>query len=215
MKNNSTIFSDAFINAENLMYRRKLGDRNSRKSKTMDAVLETLHIKTEETKEHCDRLGEYAVKTLKKLGYSRVSDLEDIEILCKVHDIGKITISEDILSKKGKLTNEEYNKIKSHSEAGYKIVKNIVESDKIAFGVLYHHERIDGKGYPFGLIGDEIPLFAKVLSICDAYDVMITGRKYSIAKTQEAAFKEIRACSGTQFDEVIAKKFIEAVSEKS
>lgn len=213
VKDNSIKFSDAFTNAENLMYRRKLGDRNSRKSKTMNAVLSTLHVKTEETKEHCDRLGKYAVKTLKKLGFSRVSDLEDIELLCKVHDIGKITISEDTLSKKGALTGEEYKKIKGHSEAGYKIVKNIVESDRIAFGVLYHHERIDGKGYPFGLRGEEIPLFAKIVAICDAYDVMISGRKYSKPKTQEEAFKEIIKCSGTQFDEEIAKKFIEALSE--
>jgi diguanylate cyclase (GGDEF)-like protein len=215
IKKNSLSFNDAFINAENLMYRRKLGDRNSRKSKTMDAVLSTLHVKTEETKDHCDRLGKYAVATLKKLGYSRVSDHEDIELLCQVHDIGKITISEDILSKKGSLSKDEYKKIKGHSEAGYKIVKNIVESDRIAFGVLYHHERVDGTGYPFGLSGDEIPLFAKIVSICDAYDVMISGRKYSKAKSQEDAFKEIIKCSGTQFDEKIALKFMEAVSEET
>lgn len=213
VKDDNLTLNDAFIHAENLMYRRKLGDRNSRKSKTMDAVLSTLHVKTEETKEHCDRLGDYAVKTLKKLGYSRVSDHEDIVLLCQVHDIGKITISEDILSNKGSLTKNEYKKIKGHSEAGYKIVKNIVESDRIAYGVLYHHERVDGKGYPFGLLGDEIPLFAKIVSICDAYDVMVTGRKYSKIKSQEEAFKEIIRCSGTQFDEEIAKKFIEAVSE--
>lgn len=209
-----TLFSDAFIYAENLMYRRKLSDRNSRKSKTMDAVLETLHVKTEETKEHCDRLGVYASNTLKKLGFTRVSDLEDIELLCKVHDIGKITISEEILSKKGKLTNEEFNKIRGHSESGYKIVKNIVESDKIAFGVLYHHERYDGTGYPFGLKGDEIPLFAKILAVCDAYDVMITGREYSKAITKEEAIKEIIACSGTQFDKEVADKFIESLNEE-
>lgn len=207
-------FHDTFINAENLMYRRKLTDRNSRKSKTMDAVLETLHVKTEETKDHCDRLGVYAINTLKQLGYTRISDLEDIELLCKVHDIGKITISEEILSKKDKLTDEEYNKIKSHSESGYKIVKNIVESDKIAFGVLYHHERVDGKGYPFGLIGDEIPLFAKILSVCDAYDVMITGRKYSKAISKEDAIKEIIHCSGTQFDKRVAEKFIMSLKEE-
>ena len=104
-------------------------------------------------------------------------------------------------------------KIKSHSEAGYKIVKNIVESDKIAFGVLYHHERVDGKGYPFNLVGDEIPLFAKILSVCDAYDVMITGRKYSKVFSQEEAVNEIKKCSGTQFDKKIADVFIEMIQE--
>lgn len=214
VKNSRISFNDAFIYAENLMYRRKLTDRNSRKSKTMDAVLETLHVKTEETKEHCDRLGKYAVNVLKQLGYTRVSDHEDIELLCKVHDIGKITISEEILSKKGKLSKDEYTRIKGHSEAGYKIVKNIVESDRIAFGVLYHHERVDGKGYPFGLKSAEIPLFAKIISIVDAYDVMITGRKYSKAISKEAAIQEIRNCSGTQFDKEIADKFIEALNKE-
>mgnify|MGYP000294474368 CR=1 FL=1 len=213
IKDNSLSFSDAFINAENLMYRRKLGDRNSRKSKTMDAVLSTLHVKTEETKDHCDRLGEYAVKTLIKLGYSRVSDLEDIKLLCQVHDIGKITISEDILSKPGKLTDEEMDKIKSHSEAGYKIIKNIVESDTIANGVLYHHEKYDGTGYPFGLKGGEIPLFAKIVSVCDSYDVMITGRPYQKTKTKVEAIKEIERCKGTQFDPIIADAFISAIQK--
>ncbi|MBU1020410.1 MAG: diguanylate cyclase, partial [Firmicutes bacterium] len=206
-------FSETFTNAENLMYRQKLRDRNSRKSKTMDAVLETLHVKTEETKEHCDRLGAYAKKTLIKMGLTRNSDLDDIEILCQVHDIGKITISEEILSKKGKLTQEEYTKIKKHSEAGYKIIKNIVDSDNIALGVLFHHEKVDGTGYPFGLKGDEIPLFAKIISVCDAYDVMITGRKYSKAMTVEAALEEIIQCTGTQFDEKVSSVFIEMIQE--
>ncbi|MBN2605171.1 MAG: diguanylate cyclase, partial [Bacilli bacterium] len=206
-------FSETFTNAENLMYRQKLRDRNSRKSKTMDAVLETLHVKTEETKEHCDRLGYYAKKTLIKLGLTRNSDLDDIEILCQVHDIGKITISEEILSKNGKLTSEEYMKIKKHSEAGYKIIKNIVDSDNIALGVLFHHEKVDGTGYPFGLKGDEIPLFAKVIAICDAYDVMISGRKYSKAMSIEAALEEIILHSGTQFDEKIATVFVQMIQE--
>ena len=214
VKNKRMNFSDAFTIAENLMYRLKLGDRNSRKSKTMEAVLQTLHEKTEETEEHCDRLGIFAIKTLKKLGFTRTSDSEDIAMLCQLHGIGKITISEDILSKPGKLTKEEYAKIKGHSESGYKIVKNIVESDKIAFGVLHHHERVDGKGYPFGLKGDEIPLFAKIISICDAYDVMISGRKYRKAMSKEKAIEEIIACCGSLFYKKIADVFIETLKEE-
>ena len=84
---------------------------------------------------------------------------------------------------------------------------------EIVPGVLYHHERIDGTGYPFGLSGDEIPLFAKIVSICDAYDVMISGRKYSKALSQKEALEEISRCSGTQFDSKIAKLFIEMIKE--
>ena len=207
-------FSEAFIDAENFMYRRKLNERNSRKSKTMETVLETLNQKTEETKDHCNRIGIYAESIMRKLGFNRSSDLDDMKLLCQFHDIGKITISEEILSKEGKLTHDEYEKIKGHSEAGYKIVRNIVESDRIALGVLYHHERVDGQGYPFGLFGDEIPLFAKILSICDSYDVMITGRKYSKQLSKNEAIDEIIRCRGTQFDESISDIFIEILKEK-
>ncbi|PAT01193.1 hypothetical protein CI105_08080 [Candidatus Izimaplasma bacterium ZiA1] len=208
LKNNMD-FSSAFISAENIMYRRKLGVRSSRKSQTMETVLETLNTKTEETIAHCDRVGAFAVEIMKALGFTRTSDLDDIKLLCKVHDIGKITISEEILSKPEKLTDEEYTKIKSHSEAGFKIVKNIVESDLIANGVLYHHERYDGKGYPFGLKGKKIPLYARIISICDSYDVMIEGRPYQVKKTHDEAIEEILRCSGTQFDPKIVKVFIE------
>lgn len=207
VKNNDIDFDLAFTTAENIMYRRKLGIRNSRKSQTMETVLQTLNTKTEETKDHCDRLGDYAVKVLKSMGYTRISDLEDIILLCKLHDVGKITISEELLSKSTSLTDAEYSRIKTHSEAGYKIVKNIVESDDIANAVLYHHERVDGKGYPFGLKGDEIPLYAKIVSICDAYDVMVEGRVYQTKRTHEEAINEIVKCSGTQFDSKLVDIF--------
>lgn len=209
-----TEFSEAFIDAENVMYRRKLNERSSRKSRIMETVLETLNQKTEETKDHCSRMGEFAVKLMKKSGYSRARDFEDMILLCKVHDIGKITVSEDILSKPGSLTREEYFKIRKHSEAGYKIIRNIVDSDEIAYGVLYHHERIDGKGYPFGLTGDEIPKYSKILSICDAYDVMISGRPYSKPKNMDEVIKELKAHAGTQFDKELVNYFIEILKEE-
>lgn len=209
---NDIDFESAFTTAENIMYRRKLTDRNSRKSQTMATVLETLNTKTEETKAHCDRLGNFAVKVLKGLGYTRTSDLEDMRLLCQVHDVGKITISEELLSTSRKLTRDEFKKIQQHSEAGYKIVKNIVESDVIAYGVLYHHERFDGTGYPFGLKENEIPLYAKVLSICDSYDVMVEGRPYQRKKSHKAAIEEIKKYSGTQFDPKIVDIFINTFS---
>ncbi len=212
--NDDMSFSEAFIDAENLMYRRKLTERSSRKSRTMETVLETLNQKTQETRAHCERMGNYAVSLMKKYGYHRASDFEDMRLLCKVHDIGKITVSEELLSKPGVLTKEEYVRIRNHSEAGYKIVRNIVESDDIAYGVLYHHERIDGKGYPFGLMGDEIPDFAKIVSICDAFDVMITGRSYSKAKKLPEVIEELRKQAGTQFDEELVELFIEIIEKE-
>jgi len=206
-------YDEAFIAAENLMYRRKLSERNSRKSNTLEIILSTLNARSVETHEHSFRLSKYAVQTLKKLGHTRTSDAEDITLLARVHDIGKINIPDSILLKNGKLTVEEYKTIKTHSEAGYKIIKSIVNSEQIADGVYYHHERIDGNGYPMGLKGNEIPIFAKIIAVCDVYDAMTSGRIYQKAKTSEEAIEELYRCSGTQFDTEVVEAFISALDE--
>jgi len=204
-------YDDAFNTAENLMYRRKLGERNSRKSKTLETILDTLNARSVETHEHSMRMAHHAVRTLHNLGHHRTSDAEDISLLARVHDIGKIGIPDSILLKNGPLTVEEFEIIKTHTEAGYKIVKNIINSDLISDGVYYHHERVDGKGYPLGLKGDEIPLFAKVIAVCDVYDVMTSGRIYQQAKSKEEAIAELIRCSDTQFDKDIVKAFIKGL----
>lgn len=212
--NNSLTFDDAYTNAENLMYRRKLNERNSRKSKVLETILDTLNARSVETYAHSNRLAKYAIRTLRKLGYNKISDAEDIELLAKVHDIGKITVPDKILYKKAKLTDEEYRVIKQHTESGYKIVKNIINSDRIADSVLSHHERVDGKGYPRGLIGDDIPLLARIIAVCDTYDVMIEGRVYSKAKSKDEAIAELIRCSNTQFDSKVVQAFIQSINEE-
>lgn len=203
-------FDKAFIHAENLMYRRKLNSRSSRKSKVLDSIIETLNAKTEETKEHSVRLAENAVKTMIELGMSRASEIEAIELLSRVHDIGKITIPDNILNKPSKLTKAEFEVIIKHAEAGYKIIKNITESDDVCNGVLFHHERWDGKGYPQGLKEEEIPIFARVISVVDSYDAMTSNRVYQKMKTHEEAVKEVIRCSGTQFDPKVVKAFLKS-----
>ena len=205
---NDVSFENAFIHAENLMYRRKLNNRSSRKSKTLDSILETLNQKTLETKEHSDRIGDLGVKVMHELGMTRASEKEDMLLLAKLHDVGKITIPDYILNKPSRLTNEEFTIIKKHSEAGYKIVKNITDSDFVSDGILSHHERYDGKGYPQGLKGDEIPLFARILSVCDAFDAMTSDRPYQQKMTEQEALKEIKENSGSQFDPTIVNAFI-------
>lgn len=211
--NNNKAFNEAFIIAENIMYRRKLNERSSRKSNALDTIMSALNAKTEETKAHCERLQVLASETLKKLGYFRQSDLEDIMILANVHDIGKITIAEEILSKNGPLTDEERAKIMQHSEAGYKIIRNINDLEEIAKGILYHHERVDGKGYPHGLKGDEIPLFARIICVVDSYDAMTSDRAYRKAMSKENAIQELIRCSGTQFDPIIVQAFLEVIKD--
>lgn len=210
--NRNRPFSEAFIVAENIMYRRKLNERSSRKSNALDTIMEALNTKTEETKAHCERLQILASRTLEKLGYFRQNDIEDIMILANVHDIGKITIAEEILSKNGPLSDEERVKMMQHTEAGYKIIRNINDLEDIAEGILYHHERIDGKGYPHGLVGDEIPLFARIISVVDAYDAMTSDRVYRKAMTKEAAINELIQCAGTQFDPTVVEAFLSIIS---
>lgn len=207
---NDIPFDKAFVQAENIMYRRKLNNRSSRKSKVLESILETLNAKTEETKEHSMRMSSLAVKTIIGLGMSRSSEIEDIKLLSKVHDIGKITIHDQILHKPGKLTNSEFEMIKKHCEAGYKITRNITDSDNVCNGVLLHHERWDGTGYPQGLKGDNIPIFARVISVVDTYDAITNDRVYQSKKSKEVAIKEIIRCSGTQFDPYVVKVFLKA-----
>jgi HD-GYP domain-containing protein (c-di-GMP phosphodiesterase class II) len=206
---NELPFDKAFVQAENIMYRRKLNNRSSRKSKVLDSIVETLNAKTEETKDHSDRMSELAVQTMQKLGMVRASEIEDMELLCRVHDIGKITVDDNILKKPGPLTDAEYELIKRHSEAGYKIIRNITDSDNVCNGVLLHHERWDGTGYPQGLKGDAIPIFARIITVVDAYDAMTNDRIYSVKMTHEEALKELQRCTGTQFDPKVVQAFLD------
>ena len=142
------------------------------------------------------------------MGHSRASEIEDMELLARVHDIGKITVPDAILNKPSKLNEEEYSIVKKHAEAGYKITKNIIDSDRICEGVLYHHERYDGNGYPRGLQDKDIPLFAKIICVIDSFDAMTNERIYSTTKSNDEAIAEIKRCSGTQFDPDVVKAFL-------
>ena len=208
-------YSRVFNKAENMMYRRKLTERSSRRSNALTTIMQTLHEKTEETKNHCERVGDYSSMLLYESGYKRTVDLDDIRFLSDVHDIGKIATPEAILNNPSKLTEEEYEEIKYHSEAGFKIIRNIIEKEDIAYGILYHHERYDGRGYPHGLSGESIPLYARILAIADSYDTMIRGRKYQTPITKDAALKEIVDNAGTQFDPKLANMFTKLMKEKN
>ena len=137
--------------------------------------------------------------------------VEEIYVGGILHDIGKIGIEDEILNKKGRLTPEEYDRIKQHTVIGYEIILQAGMFKELLPAIRSHHERIDGKGYPDGLVGDEIPLMAKILAISDAFDAMVADRPYRKGLPVEEALNEIRRGSGTQFDEILAVHFIEIV----
>lgn len=203
---------DVIRNAEDLMYRQKLTENRSARGKIISTLLTTLGEKSDETEEHAWRMQKMAINIGIKLGLPS-SELDRLTLLLTLHDIGKITIPEEILTKPGKLNHEEWLAMKSHAEAGSRIAISTEEFAHVAKDILSHHERWDGKGYPQGLKEKKIPLLARITTIVDAYDVMTNGRCYKEAMTKEEAIEELQRCSGSQFDPKLVDLFIESLRE--
>lgn len=180
--------------------------------KTIKSISNALDAKDEYTHGHSLRVTLYSLALAKKLNLPE-DLLEEIETAGLLHDIGKIAIPEKILLKPGKLTNEEYEVIKTHPELGEKFVGGIDKLKLISNWLKSHHERYDGTGYPEKLKGDEIPISSRIIAIADTYDAMTSDRSYRIALSHEHAIAEIRRCSGTQFDPDLAEVFI-SISEE-
>ena len=168
----------------------------------------TMYARSQETEEHGERLARFTKAIGEKLGLKR-ERLDNLELLCVLHDIGKIGIDDRILNKPGKLSADEWELMKKHTEIGYRIAKSSPEFEHIADFILCHHERWDGTGYPRALKGTEIPIESRIVAIADAYDAMTHNRVYHKAKSFDAAMDEIKRCTGTQFDPDIARLFIE------
>lgn len=154
------------------------------------------------THAHMRRLNAYAKMLALELGWEQ-EHLEDLEFGAILHDIGKIYVPEAVLQKEGKLDDEEMEDMRKHPQVGAHMIKDIPYLAPAAPMVMHHHERWDGKGYPTGLVGENIPLGARVLAVADAFDAMTSNRPYRNALSSETAFQEILNCSGTQFDPVV------------
>ncbi|SDM48304.1 HD-GYP domain-containing protein, partial [Halarsenatibacter silvermanii] len=200
-------FEDFMARADGRMYKDKLTKAYSAENKLVQNMLNALSAKSQETMEHAMRMTELAHRLGEKIGLSN-EQINNLSLLASLHDIGKTTISKDILNKPEDLTAEEWDIIKEHPERGYNIASATEEFGPIARAILCHHERWDGRGYPKGLAGEEIPLLSRIISIVDSYDVMTAGRPYKDALSKEATFQEIERCAGSQFDPELAEKFV-------
>jgi len=199
--------------ADNNMYQNKLSESRSVNNKIVQNLINTLGTKSSETREHAMRMTGLAHDLGEKLGLT-LSEMNNLSLLATLHDIGKTTISEEILNKPGNLTEKEWEIIKEHPERGYKITSASKEFAVVAEDILHHHEHWNGNGYPDGLQGKEIPYLARIISIIDAYDVMTNERPYSEPISPKEALVEIKGCSGEQFDPNLVKEFIEMQKNK-
>ena len=204
---------DAVKEAESSMRTKKLMSETSEKSSLLDSLTQTLTESDYETKEHVERTKDMAVKLGKALHLSD-AELGKLELLAVLHDIGKIAIPHSILLKPGKLTDEEWKIMKTHTEKGYRIASASKELSPIAEYILHHHERWDGGGYPGGLKEEEIPLLSRIITVVDSHDVMVHDRPYHKAMSQQDAVQELLRCSGTQFDPHITEVFLGVIREE-
>lgn len=198
---------DILIEAENEMYAKKTLHNQSSRNQVIVALFESLKDKYEAERHHSDRVSSYCLKMGYKLNLSK-QDILELEFAGRMHDIGKITIPDNILKKPGKLTDEEWVIMKSHTINGYQILKSADKYSSLADYALTHHERWDGKGYPKGLKGEDIPLFSRIINISDAFEAMTSDRPYRKAMSVMDAVKELRRCTGTQFDPDLVEIFI-------
>jgi diguanylate cyclase (GGDEF)-like protein len=205
--------SELIKTAENNMYNHKLSESCSARSATLEALLEKLYSKSNESEQHTRRLKEIALLIGSQIDLP-ASELKRLELLANYHDIGMLNISEEILKKPEPLSADEWTEIKRHPETGYRIVRSTQEYDYIAREILCHHEAWDGSGYPEGLEGSEIPLLSRIITIADAFEVMSSGRPYKKAMYPEEIITEFKNCSGSRFDPGLVDKFLEVIDDQ-
>ena len=191
---------------------KKMMTTKSYRSQALNTLIRALEEVDPETEEHVQRTQKLGLALGYRIGLSDCQ-LSLLQLLCLLHDIGKIGIPLEILNKPGRLTDAEWSVLRSHPEKGYQIAMSNDELVPLADMILYHHERWDGRGYPAGLSQEDIPILSRIISIVDAYDAMVNDRCYRKALSPETAKKEILDNSGTQFDPHLAAAFLELLEE--
>lgn len=179
---------------------------------TILALVKTIDAKDRYTQGHSQRVAKYTRLLAKRAGET-TERLNELYSMALLHDIGKIGVPSEIINKNSRLTDEEYNIIKSHTTIGYEILKPIVEFPKLSIGARYHHERFDGRGYPDGLCGEDIPRDARLIAVADSYDAMTSRRSYRGVMEQDRVRKEIERGRGSQFDPYFAELMLDLIDE--
>lgn len=181
-------------------------------NETIIAIARTVDAKDERTSQHSQRVSEYSVMIAKELGFSD-RECENLRKAALLHDIGKIGIPDKILNKPARLTDDEYEIMKSHVSRGADILKDFTMIDHVVEGALYHHERYDGGGYANSLKGEDIPIYGRIIGVADAFDAMTQNRVYRKKLDLDFVKEELRRCSGSQFDPKIAEIMLRLVDE--
>lgn len=180
---------------------------------TLATLCQAVETKDYYTRGHCMRVAEGSAMIARELGMS-ADRVQKIRYAGMLHDIGKLGVPTKVLQKTGRLTDDEYATIKLHPTRGYEIVREISFLDEALAGIRHHHERLDGHGYPMGLVGMEIPESARIISVADVFDCLTSTRSYRKAWSVQEAIAELRACAGTQFDPRMVEALVRAVERE-
>jgi len=179
---------------------------------TVRALASAIDAKSPWTRGHSDRVTQYALSIAREMGLEEIA-LKDIELAGLLHDIGKIGTYESILDKLGKLTDEELKVMRQHPVKGAEILAPIKQMQKLIPAIKYHHEFYDGNGYPDGIRGEEIPLYARILTVADTVDAMHAERPYRKGRHRDVIVEELKRCSGTQFDPNVVEAFLKTITK--
>lgn len=177
-------------------------------------ILKALDCKDAYTYGHSMRVAYFAISLGKEMGLTE-EELYDLELSALFHDIGKIGVPDSVLLKPSRLTEDEFLAMKSHPSKSYEILKEFTHFEKVATYAKHHHERYDGRGYPDGLKGEDIPLFSRIILIADTFDAMTSSRPYRKGLEYDVAFAELLEFSDSQFDGKLVKHFISAMTKES
>lgn len=194
--------------------KKNIDDKDIELVTSIKTLISIINAKDRYTYSHVERVVIYSRLLADKLKLSE-TDKSNLIYGAYMHDIGKINIPKEILVKRMKLEKEEWEELKQHPDNGVEIIKSVESLKDVIPLIKHHHERYDGKGYPNGLSGEEIPYLARLLTVVDSFDAMTSNRPYNRRKSYEEGIDELRKCSGTQFDPEIAKAFIEVIESNA